>query len=249
MCALTFLPKPNQDWIITSNRDEGVARKPALPPQIMHTGKYQVLCPVDGEAGGTWFAQTSNGRTVALLNGAFIKHAHRPPYKKSRGKMLLESLEHASLPDFASRFDFRGIEPFTLVSFERMNEPAIHELRWDGVMQHTKTMLATEPMMWSSATLYDDAMRALRNSWFTNWVEQNPEFTLVAIREFHHFGGAEDETVNLVMNRPNGVRTVSITSLVVSTSEATMIHEDLLTGKLSRLSMNLDVPSTSPVNA
>src|SRR4051812_22764348 len=73
MCTVTYLPL-KEGFIITSNRDERLVRKPADAPQIISGLNTRILFPRDGEAGGTWIATSENNRTVCLLNGAFVPH-------------------------------------------------------------------------------------------------------------------------------------------------------------------------------
>lgn len=47
---------------------------------------------------------------------------------------------YAHLADFASQYDFTGIEPFTLVVIEEGSEPVLSELRWDGAQLHRKAL-------------------------------------------------------------------------------------------------------------
>ena len=89
MCTVTFLPVGNTLYL-TSNRDEAAARKIADAPQIVPFSAGNILFPKDSEAGGTWVATHENGNAMVLLNGAFVKHQHNPPYRKSRGLIFLE---------------------------------------------------------------------------------------------------------------------------------------------------------------
>src|SRR5579871_6575106 len=128
MCTVTYLPTPT-GYILTSNRDEALVRKPAEIPDSVAIGNCQVLFPRDGEAGGTWIATADNGRTVCLLNGAFTRHKHNPPYRKSRGLVVLDFFTLPNAKAFADSYDLTGIEPFTILVIEKS---MLYELRWDG---------------------------------------------------------------------------------------------------------------------
>jgi uncharacterized protein with NRDE domain len=88
MCVLTFVPKGEQNFILTNNRDEATARPKAIPPQAYQIGNTDVFMPKDALAGGTWIA-TSDNFTLCLLNGAFENHKHQPPYDKVEEPLFL----------------------------------------------------------------------------------------------------------------------------------------------------------------
>ena len=89
MCVLTFLPTINSGYILTNNRDEALARPKAIPPKKYNINGKQIYFPKDAQAGGTWIA-TSDDLTVCLLNGASENHIHNPPYRQSRGQLILD---------------------------------------------------------------------------------------------------------------------------------------------------------------
>lgn len=116
MCTVTFVPT-STGFILTSNRDEKNYR-PTLPPEIHVVNGKKLLFPKDEEAGGTWIATNNQHQTVCLLNGAFETHVKNPPYRKSRGLILLESFGYDSFAEFAENVDLENIEPFTLLLIE-----------------------------------------------------------------------------------------------------------------------------------
>jgi uncharacterized protein with NRDE domain len=54
-----------------------------------HNGQ-KLFFPKDTDAGGTWIVMKENGDAAVLLNGAFINHTAEPPYRLSRGIILLD---------------------------------------------------------------------------------------------------------------------------------------------------------------
>lgn len=100
MCTITFLPLSDNQFIITSNRDESIFRPPALFPTFQKIGNYSVFFPKDLQAGGTWIAAAENKRIVCLMNGAFKPYLSSPLYRKSRGLILLDNF----LFDCANQF-------------------------------------------------------------------------------------------------------------------------------------------------
>ncbi len=232
MCTVSYLPKPGGGFILTSNRDEKLIRKKALPPAFYYHYEIETLYPKDDQAKGTWVTTAGNGYTLCLLNGAFEKHISEPPYKMSRGLMLLSFFQFNGVLDFVKSFDFEGIEPFTLIVATRNNYAELNELRWDGTTLHNTVKDPSVGHIWSSATLYNSAIIAEREKWFEAWMRKNIRFTIQDIIEFHLFGGKGDTQNDLVMNRNDLLATQSITSISVSpTSPSLMWYTDLLTNK------------------
>jgi len=166
MCTVTFIPSGNKIFL-TSNRDERLRRKQALPPRFYIHNDVQLLYPRDEDAGGSWIAVNENGNTAVLLNGAFNKHAPFSAYRKSRGLILLDIIR-ANLPaTYFSKIDLSGIEPFTVIIVEAGN---LFECRWNGIRKFCKRLEITHAYIWSSATLYDNEVKRKREQWFSDWL-------------------------------------------------------------------------------
>lgn len=229
MCTVTYLPLQNGGFIITSNRDERKAR-PTLPPQDYLLHNRSIYFPKDTEAGGTWFA-ASTDYTVVLLNGAEHKHSHQPPYRKSRGLIMLDFFSYSSPESYAQQHDFEGIEPFTLVIAHKQSN-TLYQFRWDEKQATLIEKESEQPHIWSSATLYDEETRKQRSIWFDNWLSNNNEFTVENILHFHHFGGTGDMHNDLVMDRGGRVQTVSITSIEYQSESPILYYEDIVNQQL-----------------
>ncbi len=229
MCTVTFLPLKDR-VLITSNRDEHVLRAPAALPEAVRTEHGNILFPRDGQAGGTWIALHSNGNAMVLLNGAWKRHEHQPPYRKSRGLIFLDIFNTATPSDTFSDIELDGIEPFTLVIWEHNS---LTETRWDGTRKYLTRLPADVPRIWSSATLYDEEVIALRKRWFADWLAATTVKNAETIRRFHEWGGNGDETIALKMNRNGLLQTVSITGMEIGTSKAAMYYRDINAGLVS----------------
>jgi uncharacterized protein with NRDE domain len=232
MCTVTFLPYGVNSFILTSNRDEKSARLKAMPPRKFKINRHSVFYPKDLEAGGTWIATGSNNYTVCLLNGAYVKHPYRPPYKKSRGLMLLDFFEVNDIEKFVSTYDFKGIQPFTLLIVDSTASLGLHELIWDGEKLTHSVKAVNTAHMWSSVTLYDEDVIEKRSSWFQHWLSQNTNYEMENIMNFHEFGGTGDKDNDLKMNRSNETLTVSITSIHKTGTGTFMKYRDLEENKL-----------------
>jgi hypothetical protein len=226
MCTVTFLPKGKSAYILTSNRDE-TPKRAALPPQEYSVNGKSVFFPKDPLAGGTWIATDKKSFTLCLLNGAFEKHHHKPPYRLSRGIMLLDFFKLSNVQSFVDQYDFSGIEPFTLILIESNDHLNATELVWDEVKLHVRPLDVSQPQIWSSSTLYPEVVRSERKHWFKLWLETHDKFQQNEIIEFHKTGGKGDQWNDFVMNREGKVQTVSVTSIEKG-DDFQLIYKDLL---------------------
>ena len=227
MCTVTFIPVKDK-FFITSNRDEKFSRQQALPPAVYNINDTKIIFPKDANAGGTWVAMQQNGNAAVLLNGAFVKHIPQPKYKKSRGIVFLEIITAATPSRYFSKIDLEGIEPFTLVLLENNK---LYEYRWDGEKKYFLQVENTIPHIWSSATLYDEDVVKKREQWFADFLQKKAVPSQEDILHFHQFTGDGDSHNDLQMDRDGIMQTVSITSMAISQSHASMEYADLKDNK------------------
>lgn len=229
MCVLTYIPTENQGFILTSNRDEAVSRVLAIPPKKYQLGGQYVFFPKDPQGDGTWIGSCGNF-TLCLLNGGVEKHIPKPPYRQSRGKVILDFFEYYSVQFFLQSYSFNGIEPFTLVIIESQKERILHEIRWTGEEILYQEKEANVAHIWSSVTLYSPAIIQQRENWFKDFLQEilNKESLL----DFHHFGGKGHAKSNLKVNFENQLKTVSITQYTITRNEFTIHYEDLIQEKI-----------------
>ncbi len=211
MCTLTIYPKPqNQGFTLTFNRDEMPNRSSII---IKKDEKKGLVYPQDALHGGTWLAfQPLKNRFTCLLNGAFDSHKRQLPYRKSRGLVVLESFDYEYPHFFCTKYDFEGIEPFTMILGENNY---LLELRWDGTERHIKILDNKSPHIWSSCTLYNKEIRLLREKWFSDFLK-TPTSDLITAKSlwrFHNITNIDMPENALLMKRPSGVQTVSISQL------------------------------------
>jgi hypothetical protein len=223
MCTVTHIPF-GDDILFTTSRDVHISRSAALPPILSDLNGGRIMYPVDPEGGGTWCAVHESGCAVILLNGAFRPHLPNPPYRMSRGRIPL-ILAPAPCPTTAFlALDLAGVEPFTCIIREKS---ALSEVRWDGYEKHVHRLEPDKPYIWSSCTLYDQAVSALRQCWFEDWIHGGEPADPFAIRAFHLNAGAGDPATSIRMSRPDGNATVSITALCLGRHGCGMSYLDL----------------------
>lgn len=224
MCTVSYIPLKKNGFLLTSNRDEAVNRATVIFPSTLTTNKSTVYFPKDGLAGGSWIACSEN-LTACLLNGAYLKHERAASYKISRGLMLLAAFSYKTVQQFIADYDFKEIEPFTLILVYKNETINLFEIRWDGSQLHFKELAAQKPYIWASATLYSPDVISQRQAMFDTLLHDF-NYTQEEIIHFHSFK-TEDHENGIMMNRGEK-QTISITS-IKSTSEATtMLYTDLM---------------------
>lgn len=240
MCTLTYLPLDNQQFIITTNRDESPERGNVLFPAYQYLEGKNIIFPKDPKGGGSWVATSDNGISACLLNGAFEPHANKSPYKISRGIILLEAIECIKPDEFFKNYDFDGVEPFTMVVLFHDQKLKLLEFRWDGINKHLKEFNSTKPHIWASAQLYTQKAIANRERWFSEWLEKNKNYTVDGIREFHKNAGSGDLTNDMIMDR-GMVKTVSVSHICSKIGLIEIGHENLLVHTYQELNVSQHV--------
>ncbi|MBS0011851.1 MAG: NRDE family protein [Bacteroidales bacterium] len=236
MCTVSYIPpKDSLDFIFTANRDERVHRN-TLAPQIYTIGKVQLCFPRDEVAGGSWIAAGNYGRLACLLNGAYVPHEKQAFHTHSRGKVLVDLVASQQDPMiFFSQRDLSRTEPFTIVTIDIENESisGFTEFIWDGSKKQLKNLDPGIPHFWSSVTLYSDPERKLREKWFKKFLgEQGISIGPEDVLYFHSGKHTPDERVNLIMQRDQGLKTVSITQVKHGAGKFTMKYIDLVEDKI-----------------
>jgi len=240
MCTLTYIPT-DQGFLFTSNRDEKKRRATALAPASYTIHDQEVVFPKDGAAGGTWFA-ASDTLKLCLLNGAFTGHIPSPPYRLSRGLVLLDAFGYSDFTAFYHEYSFTGIEPFTLVAIDTKDEKKLHELRWDGIHTFLRELDAIQAQIWSSATLYPEPVRKKRKEWFREFLAKHPIPSQEDILEFHQFSGEGDKSIDLVMERNDTLQTLSVSSLKQNEDSFDLHYLDLVEGSRFHTQSKQHVP-------
>jgi hypothetical protein len=211
MCTLTYLPVGDK-IIITQSRDESPVRE-AIKPAVYHYKNCELSFPKDVQSQGSWMVSNQYDRVSSLLNGGLEKHVRKTPYAKSRGLVHLDLYTYSSIQEFAQEYDLQGIEPFTLVAVEQGGK-SLYQLVWTGQVIYLKQIDPSQPMIWSSTTLYDEASRKLRAQWFEDYL-LHKVYSAEQMIHFHTHTHTDDESINIWMNRNEKVMTTSITQCII----------------------------------
>lgn len=220
MCTVTYLPH-REGWILTNNRDETPLRA-SYHLIKKETANTLLLYPPD-EKGGTWIALSRPKRVVCLLNGAFEKHAHRPPYRLSRGLIVLEAAKAANPDLFFFALNLEGIEPFTLIW---KDDRDFFQLVWDGETSHILALDSAQNYIWSSSTLYTPEQKSMRNAYFQNFISNN-QVSPTNMKDFHLSQPFGVPACDFRMDRP-GVKTIAVTQVLRTRDSFTVEYLNLM---------------------
>jgi uncharacterized protein with NRDE domain len=217
MCTVSYVPL-NKGFVITSNRDENPARETTPPKTITLADGILIEAPLDSEKGGSWIAlEKHSGRIACLLNGARKKHNRNPPYRKSRGRIVLEVFLGESFESYCKDADLKGIEPFTLILGSTHK---LIELVWDGKEKEITLKNHKLPHIWSSSTLYNQEEKIYKEKVFNDFLETQKS-TPEALLALHGVYGRKDFILDKKL-----VKTVSITQIVSTTTTRNMEYFD-----------------------
>ena len=230
MCTVTYIPKGNSNFILTSNRDEAVGRT-TLVPDFYDVDGVKMLFPKDAVAGGSWIGISEKNSIICLLNGGFENHIRVKNYKMSRGVVVKELLKADDLSAAIDDFDYKGIEPFTIIAIDWSSELKATELVWDGDKVHIN-VLPNEPKIWSSSTLYDASMKQKRYDWFDAFLKETT-FEASDMYNFHTTAGEGDTHVDVLMDR-GLLKTVSVTQVEKTDNDCAMTYYDLQKDEVRR---------------
>ena len=223
MCTVTVFYKGNNDFVLTSNRDEAPSRK-ALPPDFYEVNETKMLFPKDPVSNGTWIGASEKQRLICLLNGGFSIHERKKEYRLSRGVVVKDLLTAEDVERAISNYNLNNIEPFTLVIVDWSLQLRFMELVWDGEKKHFSE-LPLGAHIWSSSTLYTNTMKQEREGWFSSFEKEEP-LTSEKLLQFHKTAGAGNLNYGVVMDR-GVVKTTSITQLEKTKGQLKMSYEEI----------------------
>ena len=232
MCTVTYIPPSAQNgFILTSNRDEKDFR-PTTPPAIYWQNDKKLGYPKDERAGGSWIAANENGRVSCLLNGAYMAHKKQDFHTVSRGTVLLELISSEKpVNEFFRTKSLENVEPLTIVTIEKASGSikTFNEFVWDGNNKYFSELDIYTPHIWSSATLFNEEHRMLRKDWFNRFcAASGNNITPEKVLSFHSGVHTSDDTINVVMKREGGLKTISITQITPENGKLVMRYADLL---------------------
>tara|TARA_R110002072_G_scaffold302889_1_gene489479 strand:- start:65 stop:784 length:720 start_codon:yes stop_codon:yes gene_type:complete len=223
MCTVTFVKSKDGNAILTSNRDEK-SHRATLAPSTYSINERNVTFPKDEVADGTWIALGDNGVFCCLLNGGFKIHQSTGNYRRSRGQILLDVFREKSPEEFLNNVDLDNIEPFTLIIYNSI-EDKLNVLVWDEKNKHISQLNADEPHFWASATLYSPEFSQKRKQQFFDFMNNQSTNLETVIFTLHN---SEKQQNGFILNDRDGIKTVSVTQLILSVLKGKMVYYDLV---------------------
>lgn len=223
MCTLTYVPA-EAGFVATINRDETPLRSAAMPVIEEYNQRQLWLAPEPVSGSSNSIFDIVNHRLMVLLNGAFMPHDHRPPYRLSRGVVIKESFSFPNLAEMSEGFDFSEIEPFTLIKLDRQG---IEELRWDGGRVLYSEPVTDTATIWSSAKLYSQEIIKQREEQFAQWIGKTNAIYPQNLFEIHQRKSPDSRGPGFRMNHADLVKTVSITQFLFEPERVRLRYLDL----------------------
>lgn len=223
MCTLSYIPYNESGYMLTHSRDESIKRRVAAPPVKRKLPNANLLMPVDMPSKGTWIAVADDGRAACLLNGGSKKHIPRPPYRHSRGLIIPEFFSHPDFETFVEDYDFDGLEPFTLIIFEK--ERIIQFVK-DENDQQVILHSPDKPQLFVSKSLYSEGEQEDRKFRFLHWYYQQKNLSKSDLIKFHDnfnfkkYKGEKSPEARLLVN------TVSTICYEVNTEKISVDYYD-----------------------
>ncbi|KJY81809.1 hypothetical protein TW81_15760 [Vibrio galatheae] len=220
MCTLSWLYRGNNHYEVYFNRDEQRSRLPALEPQSAVIDEVHCVMPIDPVGGGSWISTNEYGVTVCLLN--FYQGKVPSGALTSRGLIIRNLASSCSSQTVDSRLmemDLHTFAPFVVVSFDTRrtaNETVLWT--WDGSCLSRSHAVA--PIV--SAAMHFDAAYQYRRDLFNELVTRVADDEIG--RLFHQTYDENYPHLSPLMTR-NDARTVSFTSVVVSSNKQEMIYQ------------------------
>lgn len=231
MCTVTVLPKavlsPSRiggdgavRLRVACNRDELIARAPALPPVTRQIGDCLAVMPVDPDSGGTWIGANDAGIVCALLN--VYAGSRQPIGRRSRGTVIppllgcdcvntaLERVLELPADDYSS---------FRLLVMDRQN--LVECWNQDRAIHYRQEPLR-EAVMRTSSGLGDDLVTGPRTTLFQRFMSAVTD-TIAAqdLFHLHQWRGREEVSVRM---RRRDARTVSYTVVEIREQAIHLIY-------------------------
>jgi hypothetical protein len=226
MCTVTIVPHAGGVRLVC-NRDERLARLPALPPQVQRVGGRVAAFPVDPVGGGTWIGVNDARVIVTLLNRTVAARgtgsARRP---RSRGEIVRSLLADATVAAVMARaavVDAWEYEPFELVVTDGTEVGIVSS---DGVGLRLALSPLESPQLFTSSGLGDALVEAPRRALFERMVVRAPGSALEGQRRFHRHRWRRRPHVSVCMSRIDAA-TVSRTCVDVTPRGWRLIYDAL----------------------
>jgi hypothetical protein len=217
MCTVSIIRTGGELIRLAANRDEQIARLPALAPQVAWFGRSRAVMPIDPSGGGTWVAANDVGVAMALLN------LNRPEIpagagQVSRGRIIPSLIRCAGTEQAvaaASSLNARLYGAFQLVIVDRFS---VGQILSDGTrLQPIHKPLSDQPLLFTSSGLGDHLVESPRRELFEQMFGSD-SFTAATQDAFHAHHWPDRPHLSVCMRR-HDARTVSHTTITVKSDQ------------------------------
>ena len=219
MCILSIV-KSEQGIVITSNRDEQRSRKNSLAPEIINLGERKAIIARDAQAQGTWLLTDNLGRTAILLNGAFESHIPAPPYRESRGIILMNLFQEENFKSAFLFYHLENIEPFQVIY---LDPERAFQFVWDGNQKHLFEVDLSTPQVFFSPTLYTKEQQEEKRNHFFKILAEIESMDSSQLLEIHSNQNINSLDLNFFMSREHQT-TKSISQVELNSTQSKYVH-------------------------
>jgi hypothetical protein len=219
MCILSII-KSEQGIVITSNRDEQRSRKNSLAPEIIDLGERKAIIARDAQAQGTWLLTDNLGRTVVLLNGAFESHIPIPPYRESRGIILMNLFQEENFKSAFLFYNLENIEPFQVIYLDPVQ--AFHCV-WDGDQKHLFVVDLSTPQVFFSPTLYTKEQQLEKRNHFFKTLAEIDAIDSTQLLKIHSNQNINSLDLSFFMSREHQT-TKSVSQVELHSTQSRYVH-------------------------
>jgi len=222
VCTLTWTPHGG-GYALLFNRDELRTRKPATAPAVRELDGIRVLCPTDGDHGGTWIGVNQHGVTIAMLNGDPQAPRGEGPFR-SRGLVALDALRQRTAEAAANTcgsLDPRTVQPFTMFAIDASLASLLVDFDIEGA---TSNAWPAPGLVASSSLVHGDAKRA-RARLLLDHLASVPPPRIEQLMAFHESHGPVRGPLSPCMHRDDA-HTTSATRVFVANGSARIEHHD-----------------------
>jgi hypothetical protein len=185
MCTVTFSPGKESIYF-TSGHDEKTLGHASAIPAVLELSSGKVICPNTEE--GAWIAGHENGNVAVFLDAAYVPHVAKPPYRKFRGLILLDLIDHYTPLNCFLAVNLNNVEPFTAIIRDNRH---LFECYWNGKQKDYEEVDASLPAIWGSANHFDEQAMEKKRTQFKDFTDTHPEPSQKDIIAFHQAQSAK----------------------------------------------------------
>jgi len=232
MCILSIV-KTEEGIAVTSNRDEQRSRKHSQTPEIIDFKSRQTILARDTQALGTWLLTDNSGRTAILLNGAFEFHSPSPPYRESRGIILLNLFQEENFKSAFLFYNLENIEPFQVIY---LDTDQAFQCVWDGNQKHLFAIDLSTPQVFFSPTLYTKEQQEEKRNHFFKTLAEIDSIDSAQLLEIHSNQNISSLDLNFFMSREHQT-TKSISQVELNSTQTKYVHWQAWDGQKHELTL------------